>query len=545
MTDEFVFAAEERRGKSRRIFNRLIKSLLIPLIMLMSLALGLLMAGGSRLYLAGFLIWGVLFSWLTVHILKERRCSWFAIRTNGLECGTRDYCELIPYTEIELLRCSYLENPSPFVEVNSRGKSYRMHLERDETIECGRAILSRSPCAVWIDQEGIAHPPPALRHDPTEEIRRIALQNMDRMSQRFRAGIGRYVGLTTMLLAVMVAIILGLVGVIRTPAAQNAGLWAGLGVATFFAAASLYDTLKKGRVLREWRKLRDNFAQGSTAELLKSPTPNSGKASGDDPPPRTTTLESDFLFEIPIKNHIIIHVLHALLLFGLLWPIFVGFLQFSIVPSWTNYDRAYLALFLASPIAILIGTRRFLREYRRVECRMGCLELIAPGNRAVIPVTDVIGIVGVGGISLDGGELVNWKGIVILTWFSRHVVGFPPEENSQLFRELRLCSPHAWALPFRGEIEAPLRTRRVAGADKNSLGRIVAEYRRQFARLASFGVSLATITAAIIFAITFAPRAGETFDTLFAWVCVLLFTSFLLLFEAFRAWRVIRVFKSR
>ena len=138
-----------------------------------------------------------------------------------------------------------------------------------------------------------------------------------------------------------------------------------------------------------------------------------------------------------------------------LWVALVAALQFWLLPGETNPRRAALAAAVAVPASLGVAAWGFVRGYHTILVFSDVMELRRGVGSDEVVLSDVLGLVGPGGISLDGGELLVWKRVVVLTDDRRWSVSLTPAGNAALYRALRVHCRWAWGIPFRGSIEPP------------------------------------------------------------------------------------------
>ena len=108
-----------------------------------------------------------------------------------------------------------------------------------------------------------------------------------------------------------------------------------------------------------------------------------------------------------------------------------------------------------------------------------------------VSLQEIRGLIGRAGPCFDGGDMVVWRSLVVLSESGRrHVLKFHPQVNEQLFRALMQLCPHTVGVPFRGEPEA---SSGVVGADVGAcVGGIRKVLTAHLIRLASFAALLLT-----------------------------------------------------
>jgi hypothetical protein len=227
---------------------------------------------------------------------------------------------------------------------------------------------------------------------------------------------------------------------------------------------------------------------------------------------------------------------NATLMGVVLWMALIAALQFWLLPGATNLQRGALAATIAVPAALGMAVWRFVRVHHTILVFPEVLELRHVVGSDVVVLSDVLGLIGLGGISLDGGELLVWKRVVILTDNRRWSVSLTPAGNAALHRALRSHCRWAWGLPFRGSIEPP-EEEAAARAAPHSLGRF---YRRQCLRSLLLGLILAVGCAAGGAGLRSRPGLDATRLKAVAWLIVGLVVGFLLLANAGRELRTLR-----
>lgn len=140
------------------------------------------------------------------------------------------------------------------------------------------------------------------------------------------------------------------------------------------------------------------------------------------------------------------------------WAAMVGALQFWILPHETNQRRAALAAVLVAPIVLGVIWHAGCRRYHAVRVEPDRIELRRGTTCDQLRAADVLGLIGLGGINLDGGELVARKRLVILTDERRYVLAFHRENNAELYRVLRDACRLAWGVPYPARLEPPTLT---------------------------------------------------------------------------------------
>ena len=252
-------------------------------------------------------------------------------------------------------------------------------------------------------------------------------------------------------------------------------------------------------------------------------------------------LEEPLTWKIPLTE-LMKPVFASLLLWGLgLWIATVFVFQFALFPDWSHPQRARLSAILVMPMAIFMAYLRFSRRCHTVIDRKGFLELGQGFRSKEIPVSQVVGLIGLGGVNLDGDELIVWKNLVILTWDGCEILEFHHQDNAWLYRILRGVCRTAWGLPFNGHLEPPMDgPRNGRGVNSVAIERILGYYRWEVAKTLIATVIL--LIGALIVILWLIPRAGG--DGRIAkgllWLAIFAAISLLMLRDAWRNSRVLR-----
>ena len=179
---------------------------------------------------------------------------------------------------------------------------------------------------------------------------------------------------------------------------------------------------------------------------------------------------------------------------GFGWIAGVCALQFWAAPGWSPPQRGLASAVLVGPIVQAWVWRDDMRKIRAVVVRPEAIELHGRGSCDRVRCSDVLALVGDGGVNLDGGELVDWKRLTIATDAGRHVLRFDAETNAELYDALRMVCPRAWGLRFPPRLDEPDPSLRPDGstASRVGLGVIAARLRSRIVWKAGFGLVLAT-----------------------------------------------------
>jgi hypothetical protein len=124
--------------------------------------------------------------------------------------------------------------------------------------------------------------------------------------------------------------------------------------------------------------------------------------------------------------------------------------------------------------------RSGFRRYDAIMVESHGIELRRGHRCDEIPCAEVLGVIGQGGINLDGGEIIAWQKVVILRDDRRHFLGFHREDNARVYRALRTACPRAWGVAFPPRLEPPLAVGRpdLDAAALAALGTVGRYYRR-------------------------------------------------------------------
>ena len=194
------------------------------------------------------------------------------------------------------------------------------------------------------------------------------------------------------------------------------------------------------------------------------------------------------------------------------WMAVLGALQFWAPPRWTNQRRAEVAAVLVAPLAVFWTWRGYVGRYHTVVVRPDAIELRKGRTRRRVRPSDVLALVGDGGIDLGGGDLIVWKRLSILTAEGRDVLEFHQRDNAAIYRALHATCPRAWGLPFPARLEPPDPAARPDGAaaSRVGLGMIGRSLRRRIGRNAALGLGLVVGCLAVVWLVSRSPAAAES-----------------------------------
>jgi hypothetical protein len=197
---------------------------------------------------------------------------------------------------------------------------------------------------------------------------------------------------------------------------------------------------------------------------------------------------------------------------------------------------------LVAPIAVGAAARSYFGRYHSVVYRLGCLELGRGLATDVVPVTEVVAFIGVGGINLDGGPMIAWKRLAILTCHGQYSLEFHRYANAWLYRSLRERCPRAWGLPWRGVLEPPSGSGRALGRAGNTTSIEIVQkyYRRQVARTLTVALTLGAGSIGGFGWIAMNARVEDHALKVLIWLIVFAVIAALLFAEARRSLGVLR-----
>ncbi len=188
--DVLVFGTDEERQKSRRSYIFMMKLTLVPLVTIMGLTSGMILANAGLPGVIGLvcsLVLMVALPWWTWRALNRRLRFWFALRPDGLVVGPGKRPWSAPYDEVVMIRESHDEEmEEPYLEVTAGPGSAKVLMNRDVRENCVAALARRCRCAIVIDSQGKEHPPLVLENDPDSELGQRAVQNLEVLRQRYR-----------------------------------------------------------------------------------------------------------------------------------------------------------------------------------------------------------------------------------------------------------------------------------------------------------------------------------------------------------------------
>lgn len=155
--------------------------------------------------------------------------------------------------------------------------------------------------------------------------------------------------------------------------------------------------------------------------------------------------------------------------------------------------------------------------------------------------SDVLALVGDGGIDLGGGELIVWKRLSILTADGRDVLEFHHRDNAAIYRALHGACPRAWGLRFPAKLEPPDPAGRPGGgaASRLGLGLIGRSLRRRIVRDAALGSGMVVTCLALVWLASRSPASAESGKGLI-FLIVGVVVGMLLMVDAARCSRVAR-----
>jgi hypothetical protein len=175
-------------------------------------------------------------------------------------------------------------------------------------------------------------------------------------------------------------------------------------------------------------------------------------------------------------------------------------LQEGLLPQAAPSTRATLAALVALPAAAVIAARHYTGRYHTVRITADVVRLFRGRHEDRVDPAAVRGLVALPGISLDGGEMVVWKALLVLTDYRQYRLHFDAAPNAECYRALRAVCPHAWGAPFAGELERPTGSTRAEAlpAQLAALTRLVGAIRRDILRafLAGAGLVFGSLAAA-------------------------------------------------
>lgn len=194
-------------------------------------------------------------------------------------------------------------------------------------------------------------------------------------------------------------------------------------------------------------------------------------------------------FEVPLFDRCIDAVIFFFVSFAVGLGLCVWVLQEIVLPDATPQFRFLLGLFLAVPIALLVAWRRFAVRIHCVFVSPSQIELRRQQGVQTISSARVRGLLGLPGISLDGGEIIVWSKLVILTPEGNHRIGLGKQLTPGCYRALRRACGRAWAIPFRGHVSPPQGVFRRSNAEE-TLAHLQTFVNRHALWLAALGVGL-------------------------------------------------------
>lgn len=162
----------------------------------------------------------------------------------------------------------------------------------------------------------------------------------------------------------------------------------------------------------------------------------------------------DLTFEIPFRNRLIIVGYLLFATWGIALFAILLFLQEFLLRGWRPPARFSLSAFLALPIAAIVGWVHNSRWNYRLTIS-DSIEITRHQLTVSLCPDDVVGIVGVGGLNLDGRKFFAWKHVLIVTDQDVHRLSLGYESSESCCEGLRRVSTNAWTIPFRGEISPP------------------------------------------------------------------------------------------
>jgi len=214
-----------------------------------------------------------------------------------------------------------------------------------------------------------------------------------------------------------------------------------------------------------------------------------------------------------------------------LWMATILVLQELLLPQLTPPQRAGSALLVALPGALMASWRRYCGRYHTITLSPGLLEFHRGTRVEQISPSEVRALLGLGGISLDGGEIVVWKKLILLTEDGNRPVALGADENASCYDHLRQMCPLAWCAPFRGDLEWP--HAEVQPFEPGDMSFSLAILRRYYARqmaktfFLAVGWTLGSIAASVC-VLTHAEFNGDVAKGL-AWLVVFVIVGIFLL----------------
>jgi hypothetical protein len=152
-------------------------------------------------------------------------------------------------------------------------------------------------------------------------------------------------------------------------------------------------------------------------------------------------------------------------------------LQLPLTPP----QRMLLAAFPACPGALSLAWWHYRRRNHLIVITPELLEIHHANVVNEILPSEVIGLIALPGISLEGEEMMVWKKVVIVTLYKSYAILLGAEENARCFEDLRQCCLYSWTLPFRGDLVPPAKCNRQDRYEHQSVELACLErfYRRQ------------------------------------------------------------------
>lgn len=218
-----------------------------------------------------------------------------------------------------------------------------------------------------------------------------------------------------------------------------------------------------------------------------------------------------------------------LLWYGLvLWIGLLFLLQEWLLPNWSPPERADLSAAIAIPLAAVLAGLAFYRKYYRIVIS-DRIELRRLNSVTTIQPSEICGMVGLGGANIDGGEMIVWKHIMIVTAENTYRLSFGYEHNPLCYEAIRQVAARAWCLPFCGVLEQPIEMDSYDNSELMlSIERMRKVFRSSIIRSTMGGVAFVSGAIAIGAGLYFAPEFAKAQAMAVVWLIVAFIIGMLL-----------------
>lgn len=155
-----------------------------------------------------------------------------------------------------------------------------------------------------------------------------------------------------------------------------------------------------------------------------------------------------FSYEVTLKERLIHALVPVFIISSIMWIVILATLQEFLLKSWAPPERAALALKLTIPVGLYWGWFRFSTRIHGLKVFSNTMVLLSKRNIPPFPLNDLKVALGIGGVSLNGGDIFNWKKLVLITNHKNYILNFEPSINSDIYYRLLESSPKLTGIPY-------------------------------------------------------------------------------------------------